>query len=180
MLLRTLHVAMFFLMVWLTFQLNQTNARVSALQTLSQNQQHVLDNTLASTQKASSEKLDALSEQLNKTIAAQKNNTGAEKKLNAFKTKQNKIDTLRKAYILVLEAEAARASQDSKVALERLTASKKLIWKSGSNFPDQKKSLQGLMKTIDLTLGAWKQKDLKKDTKAIYSVIAKAIKTQDK
>ncbi len=180
MVLRILNVAIFILLVWLTFQFGVLKKQVSTLQVISNQHQQMLDNTLRTAGQDSSKKLDALNEQIGKITKAQDKNAGAEKKLKDFQAKQSKLDTLRKAYILVLEAEAARVAKDAKTAQERLKASKTLIWKSGSNYPQEKKSLQGLMKTIDTTLGAWKRKDLSKTTKAIYSVVAKAIKKQDK
>lgn len=178
MLFRILHIAMFVLIIWLTFQLSQTNAQVNSLQNLTKSQQKMLDTTLVAAQKGSEEKLDTLTEQMTSIVEAQKKSADGAKKLKAFKAKQEKVDTLRKAYILVLEAEAARIAQNGKGAQEKLNASKKLVWKSGSNFADHKKALQGLMKHIDSRLRSWKAGDLKKDTKEIYSVIEKVIKKQ--
>ena len=180
MVLRILNVATFILLVWLTFQFGVLKSQVADLQVISNQHQQMLDNTLRTARQDNSKKLDELNEQIGKITASQGKNAEATKKLKAFQAKQGKLDTLRKAYILVLEAEAARVAKDTKTAQERLKASKALIWKSGSNYPKEKKSLQGLMKTIDITLGAWKRKDLSKNTKPIYSVVAKAIKKQDK
>lgn len=177
---RILNVAIFILMVWLTFQFSILKNQVSTLQVISNQHQQMLDNTLRTARQDNSKKLDELNEQIGKITKTKNTDSGAEKKLKAFQASQSKLDTLREAYILVLEAEAARVAKDAKTAQERLKASKALIWKSGSNYPQEKKSLQGLMKTIDITLGAWKREDLSKNTKAIYTVVAKAIKKQDK
>lgn len=180
MLLKILHTATFALAAWLTFVLSQTNVQVAELQSITRNQQKVLDTSLLATQKANEEKLENLSTQITNIVKADRSDTENEKKLKSYQAEQSKKDVLRKAYTLVLEAEAARALADAETAQTRLKESKSLIWKSGTNYPKYKKSLQGLMKNIDITLGAWKNKNLKKDTKAIYSVIAKVIKTQDK
>lgn len=178
MLLRILHFAMFVLLIWLTFQFSLLRQQVTALQTLNSSQQQALDKTLLNTRKNNSKQLETLSTQISSIVKARASNDNNQKQLKAFKTAQNKLDTLRQAYILVLEAEAARVAQDSETAQERLNASKKLIWKSGRHYPKQKKSLQGLMKTIDITLGAWKRQDLSRNTHPIYSVVAQAIKQQ--
>lgn len=178
MLLRILHFSMFILMVWLTFQFSLLKKQISTLQALNGEQQQTLDSALLTAKKNNAERMDALSTQIRNIAKAKTGSADSTKKLMAFKAAQSKLDTLNQAYILVLEAEAARVNKDAQTAQERLTASKKLIWKSGSNYPKQKKSLQGLMKNIDVTLGAWKRQDLAKNTQPIYSVIAQAIKQQ--
>ncbi len=183
MILRILQVAMFILLVWLTFQFSLLNSQVNTLQHLGQQQQLLLESTLQAADKDNGKQRHEFAElttQLTKMTQIQQKNTGAEQQLKTLQAKQSKLNDLRKAYILVLEAEAARALNDAKTAQARLAAAKTLIWKAGSHYPAHKKSLQGLMKSIDLTLGAWKRKDLSKHTQAIYSVIAQALKQQEK
>lgn len=183
MIFRILNIATFVLLAWLAFQFGVLKQQVNELQIISQQHQQMLANTLRTANQennSSNKKLDELHGQIEKITASQGKDAEAAKKLKHFQVKQDKLNTLRKAYILVLEAEAARIARDANTAQERLKASKALIWKSGSNYPKEKKSLQGLMKTIDITLGAWKREDLSKNTKAIYSVVAQAIKQQDK
>lgn len=180
MLFRVIQVAMFLLITWLTFQSAQTATQVNQLKKLTSSQQETLDTALISSQQASEEKLGDLGKKITAIVDAQKKNEDNAKKLQNYKAAQNKLTDLRRAYQLVLEAEVARINKDGDNAQEKLKASKTLIWKSGTNYPEHKKALQGLMQPVDITLGKWKKGDLSQDTKAIYSVISAALKKQDK
>lgn len=172
-------VATFVLVVWLLMQFNQQNSQLS-LQTSLLQQQAKPDPEADVLQKDSAEKLTALDGKVDGLVNHQAKQASSEKKLKAFQAAQNKMGTLRKAYTLVLEAEIQRQAQNGKGAAEILKSSKALIWKSGSNYPEHKKALQGLMKDIDIAIGAWTAGKLNKDTKPIYSVLKQALNKQDK
>nr|CAA6829249.1 MAG: Unknown protein [uncultured Thiotrichaceae bacterium] len=179
---KILQVATFALVVWLLMQFNQQNSQLNLHTGLLQ-QQAIPDPALSTLQKDSAEKLTALDNKVGGLVeyqAKQVSQTNSEKKLKDYQSSQKKIVALRRAYTLVLEAEIQRQAQNGQAAVETLTSSKDLIWKSGTNYPEHKKALQGLMKDIDVTAGAWKAGKLNKDTKAIYSVLKQALSKQDK
>lgn len=172
-------VATFVLVVWLLMQFNQQSSQLS-LQTSLLQQQAMPDPQANVLQKDSAEKLTTLDGKVDSLVNNQAKQASSEQKLQAFQVAQNKIGALRKAYTLVLEAEIQRQAENGEGAAETLKSSKELIWKSGSNYPEHKKALQGLMKDIDMTVGAWTAGRLRKDTKPIYSVLKQALNKQDK
>lgn len=172
-------VATFVLLAWLLLQFNQQNAQLN-LQTGLLQQQAIPDPEAGILQKDSAEKLTALGGKVDGLVAYQTRQANSEKKLKEYQAGQQKIAALRKAYTLVLEAEIQRQANNGKGAAEILAAGKGLIWKSGSNYPEHKKALHGLMKDIDMTVGAWKAGKLKTDAQPIYSVLKQALNKQDK
>ncbi|CAA6801165.1 MAG: Unknown protein [uncultured Thiotrichaceae bacterium] len=172
-------VATFVLVVWLLMQFNQQSNQLS-LQTSLLQQQVTPDPEANVLQKDSVEKLTTLDGKVDSLVEHQTKQVNSEKKLQALQAAQNKIGALRKAYTLVLEAEIQRQAQNGKGAAETLKSSKELIWKSGSNYPEHKKALQGLMQDVDITIGAWTAGKLKKDAKPIYSVLKQTLNKQDK
>lgn len=176
MMFRMFQFGSFLLIVWLTFQLSSQGAALSVIQ--SQQQRGTAFNTLSAKQDETTQKLTKLEQDFATVIGKQLQNTQYKKQLDDYRKQQRKTNLLKQAYILVLEAEAARATGNAQQAMSKLKASKKPIWQSGDNFPKNKKQLQSLMQTIDATLAAWKNKNLKQNTQKIYSTVAKVLQTQ--
>lgn len=176
---KIVQVATFVLLAWLLVQFNQQRAQLSVQTGLLQ-QQGIPDPEVDTLRKDSAEKLTVLDGKVDGLVEHQAKQASSEKRLKEYQAGQQKIEALRKAYTLVLEAEIQRQAQNGKGAAETLKAGKELIWKSGSNYPEHKKELHGLMKTIDMTAGAWKAGKLKTDAQPIYSVLKQALNKQDK
>jgi hypothetical protein len=177
MLVKIFQVTTLVLVAWLVIQSGQVWQQLGV-------QNHLLQQNVAAAAAAPvAQKADPLlgkiNQQLDSLAAVQSEQNKAKQQLAAYQAKQEKIATLRKAYILVLEAETERTQKNAKAAAEKLKASKSLIWKSGSNYPAQKKVLQDLMKPLDMTAAAWAGGKLEKDSKAIYSVLQQVLSKQD-
>ncbi|MEZ5535952.1 MAG: hypothetical protein R3F02_10045 [Thiolinea sp.] len=183
MLAKIFQVTTLVLVAWLVIQSGQAGQQLSIQSHLLQ--RSVLADEVASAKPAADPLLGKINEQLESLAALQKqqdkvSQDRAKKELSDYRQQQDKITTLQKAYILVLEAETARGRKDAEAAVEKLKAGKELIWKSGSYYPEHKKTLQGLMKPVDVTLSAWAGGRLDKDSQAIYSVVQQVLSSQDK
>lgn len=175
---KVLQVTTLALVAWLVFQFGQTERQLGFQTSLLQ--QTVSTAEAMPVVQEADPLLTKINTQLTGLAEQQTQQNKAKQQLATYQAQQDKLNTLRKAYILVLEAEAARGQKDGKAAVEKLQASKALIWKSGSHFPEHKKTLQGLMKPIDMTMAAWKGDKLNQDSQAIYSVIQQVLSKQDK
>ena len=179
MIFRIFQFGTFFLIIWLTFQIGSLKASLLAtdghykvLKTLNQE--------LVTKQLETEQHVVNLDGSQNTILNKYTKDAQYKKQLVDYKKKQGRANLLQQAYILVLEAEAARAAGDAKKAISKLKSSKKPIWQSGDNYPKSKKKLQRLMQVIDAKLSAWKNKNLKQSTKDIYSVIATVLHSQGK
>jgi hypothetical protein len=146
------HVLLSMLLVlvsYLTFQNQQLQASIQALNTLQQGSASVLAETLAplATQ---IDAINAVTSKLGKEAdeAAQKKEALVQQRLSL----NNILATLKQANQLRADGKGAEAA-------DKLGSTKKPIWQAGDTFTAQKARLQGLMGTIDKLTAAWKGGD---------------------